>query len=152
MSNRQVSNRILFRTTAGGMKLRQFYTLLVRAVSKNDNLGRYPSCFLHSLPRFKLFFYTFQNNFKLKTHLRTRNSNLNFITPKLLLYPIYLKMCWNLHLPLLTMSGYGFLAGKHSSNAMPLNWSVKEFIIKPVNMKIIYTIVSPHMSIFILTS
>ena len=28
-----------FRTTAGGMKLRQFYTLMVKAVAKNDNLG-----------------------------------------------------------------------------------------------------------------
>ena len=35
----KVKLKNFFRTTAGGLKLRQFYTLLVRAVAKNDNLG-----------------------------------------------------------------------------------------------------------------
>lgn len=109
-------------------------------------------CNMSSLFTHYIHIFSFQNNGKLKTHLLLKNSNLNFITPKRLLYHIYSKMCWNLHLPLLTTSGYGFLVGKHSSNAMPPNWSVKEFIIKHVNMKIIYTIVSCHTSIFILTS
>eukprot|EP00093_Oithona_nana_P014752 14752.XXX_545799_545257_1 [CDS] Oithona nana genome sequencing. len=45
------------RTTAGGMKLRQFYTLLVRAVSKNDNLEQFQIENASSYKEFQSEFY-----------------------------------------------------------------------------------------------